>query len=392
MNYFKPIVSSDLLEWFDDCANQSVVAYQKGLYETISQDLSKDFENLKHSLAGTKEPSYIDSFLIYDGWSIEDASMILVGFLPYDPKFDRVTSDTDLAHQNILAMQELHKEHHTVHFDGGRKPSYTNPYPSRLDGLELFDFKNIRREIGHNEIRYSECDNDIIWGNHGNTGTVIRAIENDFERRFNSALKTAKILQSGDHPDKLTVPYLKNWAANKNIEIERLDWATKQGFIKPDSIIVSEKEPLSKLWEEVTVSLLANHRIALKSDDNRREFSMFDLGLVDKRTNKPNVSGRALVRLSERRKYPLERTATGAEKNVMKKLRESLKSAANMNKNPFTTPNASDGWKPRFTLIDSRNAADVRARQRAIHVPYDDSRGYDQEHDAAGDFLREHEE
>ena len=158
------------------------------------------------------------------------------------------------------------------------------------------------------------------------------------------------------------------------------------------TIIVSEKEPLSKLWEEVTVSLLANHRIALKSDDNRREFSMFDLGLVDKRTNKPNVSGRALVRLSERRKYPLGRIATEAEKNVMKKLRASLKFAANMNKNPFTTPNESDGWKPRFTLIDSRNAADVRARQKAIHVPYDDSRGYDQEHDAAGDFLREHEE
>lgn len=153
-----------------------------------------------------------------------------------------------------------------------------------------------------------------------------------------------------------------------------------------------QQEPFSEKWEEITVSLLANHRIALKSDDDRREFSMFDLGLMDKRTTKPNVSGRTLVRLSERRKYPLGRIATEAEKNVMKKLRASLKLAANMKKNPFATPNASDGWKPRFTLIDSRNAADVRARQRAIQVPYDDSRGYEQENDAAGDFLLEHDE
>jgi hypothetical protein len=324
-------------------------------------------------LEGNTEPlKEFERFFLFDSLDPLDAILILVSLMPCSDYMDRCDSV-------ISKIDDIYGSYFFLDSMPGKPIFNLGADVVRIDGLSVSRFEKM---LGTQRFPRNASIGVDIW----------IGVHEEISSRLYAAYKLAEIWETGNHPTNLNIEYFIHWAHSKRHEIAWLDWATKQGFIKPDSIIVSEKEPLSKLWEEVTVSLLANHRIALKSDDNRREFSMFDLGLVDKRTNKLNVSGRALVRLSERRKYPLGRIATEAEKNVMKKLRASLKSAANMNKNPFTTPNASDGWKPRFTLIDSRNAADVRARQRAIKVPYDDSRGYDQEHDAAGDFLREHEE
>jgi hypothetical protein len=109
MNYFKPIASPEMIEWFSDCANKAILANKNDRYVTDAKNLTKDFKNLELSLIGTKAPSYLDPFLICDSWSAEDASMILSGLLPYEVIFDLGVSALGTAQERLLEKNVVTK-------------------------------------------------------------------------------------------------------------------------------------------------------------------------------------------------------------------------------------------------------------------------------------------
>ena len=102
-----------------------------------------------------------------------------------------------------------------------------------------------------------------------------------------------------------------------------------------------------------------------------------------------------LIGLSQGEKYPRAKTTQlePAEIAAISKLRRSLKSNLNIKGDPFTEFNPTDGWKPRFKLIDDRNNADERAKREARHIQYDDSQhsNFEDEDDEAGAFIRNHD-
>ena len=116
---------------------------------------------------------------------------------------------------------------------------------------------------------------------------------------------------------------------------------------------------------------------------------------MGKRKNEPNQSGLILMGLSVGHKFPNGPRPTSAEKTALSKLRAILKRIINIDDDPFYELNMADGWKPKFKLIDDRNNANNRAKQRATHVSYDDQRDTDRpfedENDDAAKWLNSRE-
>lgn len=151
--------------------------------------------------------------------------------------------------------------------------------------------------------------------------------------------------------------------------------------------------PAGVPWEQITIKIHANHRIAVLGPEGlQKRISFSDLGLLDKRKNEPNKQGSILIGLSQDIKFPKGSSPLPQDKTAMTKLRKSLNKILNTGDDPFTEFNPTDGWKPKFKLIDDRKNADQRAKRGAQHVEYDDGVNYqfDDEDDAAGAFLKEH--
>lgn len=141
-------------------------------------------------------------------------------------------------------------------------------------------------------------------------------------------------------------------------------------------------------WENVIVKIYANHKLAYSTGGGRYIRSSFqDIGLMGTRKNEPNRLGGILLGLSLGEKFPIGKAPQNKDKAAVSKLRHALKKLTALSDDPFIPINESDGWKPRFKLIDDRKNADERAKERAIHVPFDETRDFDDEDDPAGRFL-----
>jgi hypothetical protein len=141
-------------------------------------------------------------------------------------------------------------------------------------------------------------------------------------------------------------------------------------------------------WEEVTIRIYANDKLAHSVEKGKYETTSFDdVGLMDRRKSTPNHQGGILIGLSVGRKFPTGSTPAGKDKTAISKLRGSLARMTGIADDPFCPFNAGDGWKPRFTIVDNRKNADTRAKKAATHVSYDDTINYDIEDDQAGKWL-----
>ena len=57
----------------------------------------------------------------------------------------------------------------------------------------------------------------------------------------------------------------------------------------------------------------------------------------------------------------------------MTTLRDALQELSGINTDPFYDhDDGVDGWKPRFKVVDRRKAGDERAKEKAVHVGYQD--------------------
>lgn len=170
------------------------------------------------------------------------------------------------------------------------------------------------------------------------------------------------------------------------------DWASdKYGFSIQERPYVTQATNTAVQncrWEDVTIKIYADYRIGHKSENGQYKRSSFQkIGLMGTRKNEPSQLGGILIGLSLGSKFPNGRKRENKHAASLSRLRDALKKLTGISSDPFYPFNDGDGWKPRFKLIDDRRNADERAKARAVHVPLDEARDFDEEDDAAGDWL-----
>lgn len=180
-----------------------------------------------------------------------------------------------------------------------------------------------------------------------------------------------------------------------------LDVDPKSGCLTLDSLITWSVEefgisfqcpptPIDTQWIDVKIKIYADYRIGLFIKNKHAKTVHFrDIGLMGQNKNIPNQLGGTLIGLSRNQKFPLDIIPKGKDKKAISDLRNCLEKLTGISKDPFKKFNPKDGWRPAFDLIDDRRNADERAKKNAVHVPYDDNtRDFDDENDAAGEFIK----
>jgi hypothetical protein len=131
----------------------------------------------------------------------------------------------------------------------------------------------------------------------------------------------------------------------------------------------------STKWESITIRLLPENRI--KFAVNGKSLGISELHgteLLHKRTKKLRTPGLLLEDLAKRPSIPS--ALSGKERSSRRKavsiLRSTLSDLSGISSDPFYAHNPGDGWKPRFKLLDRRSAAEERAEEKAVHIPFND--------------------
>ncbi len=126
-------------------------------------------------------------------------------------------------------------------------------------------------------------------------------------------------------------------------------------------------------------------RLKIEARGKSRTMTASSLGLCDKRTGALNRAGQTLETMQ---KGVIPKNIK-APAQAMKELRKIIKGLGIMDKDPFHPKR--DNWKPKFNLKDQIEEADKRAKERAIHEPYDETIQYDKEDDTAGEWLKDND-
>jgi hypothetical protein len=181
-------------------------------------------------------------------------------------------------------------------------------------------------------------------------------------------------------------------------------WAEDQfgiSFQQPPIVMTSTAEAQrvpKQNWKDITINLYADNYLGY-TDFNKKlkKVSFSDMTLMGKRKNEPNNVGGLLIGLSQGIKFPKGISPLDSEKTLISKLRSVLKKLTGIEDDPFYALNQDQGWRPKFNLIDDRNNASKRAKERAVHVAFDENQHSaaqsdrpfdDNEDDAAGYWLK----
>lgn len=145
--------------------------------------------------------------------------------------------------------------------------------------------------------------------------------------------------------------------------------------------------------------LAANNLLEVSARRESRRVALAALDLADRRTGGLNSQAAILLGMAEGRK--LTYTSTVAKR--VDRLRAALRLHLGLVDDPFFKHTKGDGWRPRFEVLDKRGLADKRAKREGEHrtASYERLVGrggqfeagqseapFDDEDDAAGDFLR----
>ena len=156
--------------------------------------------------------------------------------------------------------------------------------------------------------------------------------------------------------------------------------AEKYGISIPDWFGAEDDANVPFNWKDVTIKIYKDYKIGCFFGKEKRVQTHFnDIGLMGKAKKTPNNQGFILIGLSGGHKFPKNSKPEKKDTTAVSKIREALKSLTGISEDPFYPINDSDGWKPKFKLIDDRNNADVRAKQRAVHVSYQTVENYQAE-------------
>ncbi|PLW68154.1 hypothetical protein [Pseudohalioglobus lutimaris] len=158
----------------------------------------------------------------------------------------------------------------------------------------------------------------------------------------------------------------------------------------------------SATWGSVEITFCAHDKILVSGVwDKPRKLDLIGTGLNDRRFNRLNMAGTALLGLAQHTCIQQEGNCIegGISKKVASDLRKALREITGIDSDPFYKYNQADGWKPKFTVSDRRRTADERAKEKAVHTSYDDrfhgqttsdEYTFEEEEDEAGRYIREH--
>lgn len=126
-------------------------------------------------------------------------------------------------------------------------------------------------------------------------------------------------------------------------------------------------------WEDVTIKIYKDNMIgySIKKGTCQRK-SFREIGLMGEKGKRLNQQGAILIGLSKRKKYPAGQRPKVSEKTAISKLRTCLKRLTGISDDPFFRTNPTEGWIPKFTLIDDRRNADERAKRKSKHCSLDE--------------------
>lgn len=255
------------------------------------------------------------------------------------------------------------------------------------EGFTLLDMLDAFREKASVELDNSPYDEDLR--NRLDTSTHRYTLAKSLIHEIESELKSgnSNLLKPSDDSSsvtRLTLSSVSDWSSDR-YGIGLPDWEEK--FSVPDGstgrseidipdreIILTSNTSIKKdtPWHEVQLKLRAKDRISVfHLGKNVRTMTYADTDLVNKTKNEPNILAEILLDLSHGIKYPVGRICERRHSAAVARLRKSLIKLTEINSNPFYEFNKTEGWKPKFKIVDDRRNADKRAKEKAVLVKFE---------------------
>jgi hypothetical protein len=194
----------------------------------------------------------------------------------------------------------------------------------------------------------------------------------EYARRIELARRA---VEKGDLPDQTPQAFIQ-WAVGIHLDLP--DELLKQtGERSPDPNSFTDLELLR--WDEITITLLSGGHIQISARNMTRKVSLGELRLTNKTTNQPNKVYELLVALSSNSRRAVR--TSSQRKDTAYALRKTLKAYFGIISNPL--PAQEKNYVPRFSLIDKRDAADKRAKEKALRrtVTFDEHKSSHQRAD-----------
>ncbi len=202
--------------------------------------------------------------------------------------------------------------------------------------------------------------------------------------------------------DKLTEDQVQNLAGTSKSTAVRKTEVTQSRSLRDLNI---------STWEDLRLRFLKDNFVEVCGPEQKMRFSLAEMGLMNRTKGEPNASCAMLFQMARHVIF----IPNKGTKQKISTLRRTLQKALGLSGDPFNIEGGR-GYLPRFQLIDDRDALDWRAKDKAVHVSYQEieedrkelaeglfnspSGGYDQdEHpykedgemrgDAASAYIRE---
>lgn len=253
--------------------------------------------------------------------------------------------------------------------------------------LEEVEVNHHNAKVNHlppSEIAALQIRMDACAARHSLAQSLTSALRNEINKP-NGGI--AALNDNSSIEPQLTVESLINWASGFGIGLPVLALLDDKASVK---------EPC---WEDVTIKIYKddmvedypNYRLAYFSENTGpkgKEKYFQEIGLMGKRKNIPNSIGGILIGLSLGKQFPSGinpgKVLEGSAAVAITRVRSALKRLTSIETDPFTF-NKTDGYKPRFKLVDATNVGNERAKSKAHHESYDENAS--QHNDDYGDEV-----
>ena len=167
-------------------------------------------------------------------------------------------------------------------------------------------------------------------------------------------------------------------------------------FIAMDTLTADEIT-IAFVGDKTESGLAANNMLEISARNVTRRVALAAVDLVDRRGGTLNHQAAILLGMAQN----MTPKPTKETPRRMTRLREVFSKHLGIKDDPFEDYRPGAGWVPRFKIVDKRGAADERAKTRAErrtesydpehhdrHADNDQDRPFDEEDDAAGEFLK----
>ena len=158
--------------------------------------------------------------------------------------------------------------------------------------------------------------------------------------------------------DELTEDQVQNLEATRKSTAVRLTEVTQSRSLRDLNI---------STWEDLCLRFLKGNFVEVGGPEQKMRFSLAEVGLINRTKSEPNASCEMLFQMAKHVFF----IPNKGTKQKISTLRRTLQKALRLSGDPFQIEGAR-GYVPRFQLIDGRDALDQRAKEKAIHHPFND--------------------